>query len=931
MQRDVGPKQVECLANVLEKPLLDNRKYRVIRLPNEMEVLLVHDAETDSAAAAMSVGVGSASDPDDMPGMAHAVEHALFMGTKKFPVENSYDQYLQQNGGYSNAGTSMCSTNFFFEVNATSAEQGSPFYGALDRFAQFFIEPLFLEDTLDRELRAVDSENKKNLQVDRWRMNQLDRSLSSKQHPLHKFGTGNYHVLHDEPISRGVVIRDEFINFYQTHYSANRMKLAVLGRESLDELQKWTEELFSNVKNKNLPKLRWDNMLIYDKDEVPTVVNVKPIMDKQDLRFQFEFIDQENLYESQPGHYISHLVGHEGPGSLLAYLKEKGWASELACHASDLCPGTGMFFTYISLTDMGMKEWRQVVKAFFQYIGMLNEKPPQEWIAEELKKLSEIQFKFKQKIQASATVGMLAEVMQKPYPREWLLSGGSVLRRFDPELITRGMECIVPSKLRLYVRHKDLPTNSREKWYGTEYRCEKISDEFMSQLEDAMKGSRPADLHLPAPNEFIPQRLDVEKREVATPAEAPTLIRNETNIRVWHKKDDQFWVPKAIINICLRSPLTDTTPFTSILTDLYCELVTDSLSTYSYDADVAGLEYTLYHTSSKGLQIEIGGYNDKIPVLLTKVIHSMRNLTIREDRFTVILERLLRSTKNFFFQEPYHQLNTYTRSLLIERTWTNEDYLSELPHVTPSTLRLFTPQLLEQLHIEILAHGNLTAREALLLSRTVEDGLQPHPYPPAQWPPLRSIDVVGNHVYTRLLADRENINNCISYTLFFGCNIPPRKRALVLLTAQMLKEPAFDTLRTKEQLGYVVLSGAVFGKTIAGIRFVVQSERSCAFLCQRVEAFLGSFGGFLGELGEETFAGMREGYRVKLLERLRNLREENQRLWGHIASEKFEFGLVRHDVEGVGELGLQDVRDFWREEVLGEGGPGGGGGMLRGV
>lgn len=69
--------------NTMEKPLLDDRTYRVVRLTNQLEVLLIHDPDTDKASAALDVNVGSFSDADDMPGMAHAVEHLLFMGTEK--------------------------------------------------------------------------------------------------------------------------------------------------------------------------------------------------------------------------------------------------------------------------------------------------------------------------------------------------------------------------------------------------------------------------------------------------------------------------------------------------------------------------------------------------------------------------------------------------------------------------------------------------------------------------------------------------------------------------------------------------------------------------------------------------------------------------------------------------------------------------------
>ncbi len=77
----------ECLADHLERPDLDNRTYKVIRLPNKLEALLIHDPDTDKASAALDVNAGSFSDAEDMPGMAHAVEHLLFMGTEKVKIK----------------------------------------------------------------------------------------------------------------------------------------------------------------------------------------------------------------------------------------------------------------------------------------------------------------------------------------------------------------------------------------------------------------------------------------------------------------------------------------------------------------------------------------------------------------------------------------------------------------------------------------------------------------------------------------------------------------------------------------------------------------------------------------------------------------------------------------------------------------------------
>jgi len=426
--REHRHRPVERLTDRLETPSLDDRSYRVVKLPNQLEVLLVHDAETDKASAAMDVNVGNFSDEADMPGMAHAVEHLLFMGTKKYPIENAYSQYLASHSGSSNAYTGATSTNYYFEVAAKGAEDAetSPLYGALDRFAQFFIDPLFLSSTLDRELRAVDSENKKNLQNDQWRLHQLDKSLSNPKHPYCHFSTGNFEVLKTEPEARGIDVRKKFMEFHEKHYSANRMKLVILGREPLDTLEAWAADLFAEVRNKDLPQNRWEDEVPFGPDDLLTQCFAKPVMDSRQLDLSFPFLNEEMLFETQPSRYISHLIGHEGPGSIMSYIKSKGWANGLSAGAYPMCPGTpSVFNCQIRLTEDGLKNYKEVVKVFFQYVSLLRETPPQKWIFEEQKGLADVDFKFKQKTPASRFTSKISSVMQTPLPREWLLSGHS--------------------------------------------------------------------------------------------------------------------------------------------------------------------------------------------------------------------------------------------------------------------------------------------------------------------------------------------------------------------------------------------------------------------------------------------------------------------------------------------------------------------------
>lgn len=773
-------------------------------------------------------------------------------------------------------------------------EGRSPLYGALDRFAQFFISPLFLSSTLDRELQAVDSENKKNLQSDVWRLYQLSKSTSNPRHSYCHFSTGNLNTLRDGPRARGVDIRKEFMDFHKQHYSANRMKLVVLGREPLDELESWVAELFSAVRNKDLPRNRWDSEQLLTKTELLTQCCAKPVMDTRLLEITFPFLDEEDYFESQPARYASHLIGHEGPGSILAYIKSRGWAAELSAGGVQICPGSGMFEISIRLTEEGLKNYRDVVKTVFHYISLIKESPPQEWIVDEMRGLAEVDFRFKQKSPASKFTSKISSVMQKPIPRAWLLSGSSLIRKFDPQAISKGLDYLRPDNFRLrLVSHdfKGLPL--RERWYGTEYQLEDLPKDFLAEISKAGRSTsneRPQELALPHKNNFIPSDLGVDRKEVKDPLKAPTLIRNDESVRVWWKKDDRFWVPKGNVFIKLRNPLAYATPNTTVKTGLFCELVTDALAEYSYDADLAGLSYKLSNTMA-GLRISISGYNHKMPVLLEKVLDTMMDLEIKPDRFDVVKEHLLEEYQNWEYIQPYQQVGEYSSWLDSERRWINEQYLTELQSVSASDLRGFASQLFRQLHVETLVHGNFNKEDALHLANLVEARLKPRPLPQSQWDVQRSLIVPegSNVVYPRSHKDPANVNHCIEYILYVGQRSDPSLRAKLLLFAQTAEEPAFDQLRTKEQLGYVVFTGLRMASTTMGYRIIVQSERSPEYLESRINAFLDGFASVLRAMSEEDFESHKRSIINRQLEKLKNLAQESQRFWSHISNEYFHF------------------------------------------
>jgi insulysin len=787
----------------------------------------------------------------------------------------------------------------------------------LDRFAQFFIAPLFLESTLERELIAIDSENKGNLRHDFWRLVQLNKSLLNPKHPYHRFATGNLQTLRDDPRGQGIDVRSKLIEFHKLQYSANRIKLVVVGRESLDQLEGWVIEFFSGVQNKSLAKNLWGDVPLFFPSQLCTQVFVKPIMDSHLLGISFPFLDEEDLYETLPSQYISHLIGHEGPGSILSYIKAKGWASQLLAGITPICSGSALFSVSVSLTKDGLTHYRDIVKIVFQYIAMIKEQAPEQWIFDEMKRLTEVNFQFKQKSVASQFTSHLSSMMQKPLPREWLLSGDSVLRKFDAGLVTRALSFLRSDNFRLMIVSQTLlGLDAKEKWYGTEYKEEKIPQVFLKEIADALASpsERIQSLHMPHKNDFIPNCLSV-KKEVAT-SSTPKLIQLDDKVRVWFKKDDKFCVPKAALRITLRNSLVWTSPASYVKARLYCELVMDALEEYSYDAELAGLGFSI-SAGIHGLNIKVEGYNDKMPMLLEKVVSTMCDSLILPERFKVIKERLTQSYRNTEYQQPQHQIGAVVRYLIEEKMWINEQYAADLKDIETEDITAFLPQLLQPSNIEVLAHGNLSKRDALMMADIVKNTMHCRLLPQSQWYVHRNtiLPPGSNYIYDRQLRDSQNVNSCIEYYLFISQVTDKTLRAKLFLLAQMIDEPVFDQLRSIEQLGYVVLSGVHYSHTIIGYRICVQSERTALYMEGRIDSFLEQFAPTLEHMTEEDFESHRRSAISNMLYKPENLESETARFWSHIATGYFDFLQREIDAATIETLRKPDMIDFYRQYI----------------
>mgnify|MGYP000139613794 CR=1 FL=1 len=116
-------------------------------------------------AVSLTVLGGSLSDPRDMHGLAHYLEHSVFLGSKHYPDENAFSKFLKENGGQHNAATSHMSTTYFFDIRPGKVVEG------VERLVDMVANPILHRNSIVREIKANSKNEMKIEKAFNWHFN----------------------------------------------------------------------------------------------------------------------------------------------------------------------------------------------------------------------------------------------------------------------------------------------------------------------------------------------------------------------------------------------------------------------------------------------------------------------------------------------------------------------------------------------------------------------------------------------------------------------------------------------------------------------------------------------------------------------------------------------------------------------------------------
>ncbi len=826
----------------------DERQYRALTLENGLRVLLVSDPDTDKSAASLSVRVGSFQNPPEREGLAHFLEHMLFLGTEKYPEPGEYQAFIGAHGGAHNAYTSLEETNYFFDIDAAHLVP------ALDRFSQFFVAPRFDAAYVERERHAVESEYRLKIKDDSHRAWDVLRELVNPRHPLSQFSVGDLTTLADRPERP---VRDDLVAFYRRYYSANLMTLVVVGRESLSELQAAVQTRFATIPNHNVTIASVATPLFTD--TLPYKVLMTPEKEQRELSLLFPVPSVATYWREKPLTFLGYLLGDESADSLLAHLKREGLAESLSAGlAYDSRVGAGFSVT-IGLTPTGVARHAEILTRFFAWAEQIRTQGVVPWRYRELAQLQQVEFRFVEKQPPLRYVQRLSSAMHD-YPTHEAVRGPYLFDHYDAELIVRYLGYLVPGNVQIGLMAPEITATDRVSLrYGAPYRVVDVAPRDVAAWQNATTTA----LRLPEPNPFIPERFSLSEKKqkddylsvsaddvdrAAAPVDGqktnpvallakPQLVRDDPRAEVWHYADNYFGSPKAGFSAQLVTPMA-TGRRNAALTELYLAMVRDQLNSRVYPAHLAGLDFGLSRTSN-GITLTLEGYTDKQPLLLEEILAALRKPEADATRFARVKAMLIREWRNMDKQWPIRQLFTELPPQMTDAQ-RPQDLADALEPVSLVDLMDYVESFYRRGHGRFYGGGALARSEVESMVAAVLEALRIGAEGDASLD-YRVVKLPRASATPRLSIPVQHADS--SVVLYVQAETDSlRERAELAVLQNMLDAPFYTRLRTEKQLGYAVGSRIMPLHRVPGLLLYVQSPvAKSGPLMKEVDDFLDQF------------------------------------------------------------------------------------------
>jgi len=490
------------------------------------------------------------------------------------------------------------------------------------------------------------------------------------------------------------------------------------------------------------------------------------------------------------------------------------------------------------------------------------------------------------------------------YAAEHVLNGDYLYFDYKPESIEDCLECLVPENLLVVLSHPTAfegKTTETEPWYDVKYNANPVDAPLLEQWSNP---ANKTELHLPERNDMIATNFDLKQHK--SKSDVPILLEDSPVLRLWHKPDTSFNMPKTNMLLEFQSTVAYQSPESTVLLSLWQSALAERANDFTYLASMAGLHCDFVVTKT-GLELHVSGYNDKMDKLLERIVQVIKSNELEDDVFCRLKDKMKKQFLNFPFLAPYQHAMYGADLCMLDQKFTIEEKLEALEDITAKDVLHFgLNQFLKRFRLECLVHGNVSIEDAKALTNIVMDSIQPKA--PFAVPEERVVQFTlpKRYVYRLDSFNPSNTNSVVERIYQMG-PLTLLQNAHLALMNHILKEPAFNELRTKQQLGYIVhtsINTSGNNNNVKGYLILIQSDsHSPTVVEERIDTFLHETGRDILSLDKDTFDQQIAAVCQTLREKPKNLLQESSRYWEAISNRHYNF------------MRLKDIADLLEKEV----------------
>ena len=878
----------------IETPSLSCQKRAKIRLKNGMQVLLISDPLATQSVAALCMGVGSWSDPTEYPGMAHFVEHMLFLGSQTYPEENSYTEQVTKNGGMLNAFTTNDRTVYAFLVKHDA------FRDTLHHFSHMFIDPLFDASSMRRELRAVDQEHDKNIENELFRTFMVASEMGNPHHPNSRFKGGNRATL--ENLSRAVVVK-----WYQDNYSSDKSHLVLYSNKSIDELKGLTASYFCPVPLRASPRESLPQNLI-PSDREGTVTHITPLTTRRELEIYWElprsfFMDKEKSADR----LVSHVLNSKHQGSLHSQLKEEKLITRICSGLDPLSKESGFYRISIELTPQGVEQKTRVHALLFEALNTLKKHGIPRYLFDEIYASAKLDYEYQERTSSFEWITDLAYEMAQE-PLETFPQQSTLPSVYKIEKISDFLNHLDPRKaqyiLKAPTRESGIAGEIYEKWSGAHYAVRQFDKSTLLDWNLAPSGN----LNIyPKPNPYIPSNFELlTTQKGAERVPIPKLLVNDEYGKVYYWEDERYLVPQIAWMISFKTAHLEKSAKKFALLELFSKCLGHHLSEDAHYANSASLNHSIKIDDMCNLVLHVGGFHEKAPLFLEKIVDKLIKCSWTKEEFELSHALLMAEYQNFQKSPPYHQGLFLLRHAFLNNYPRVSEKLTALKETTYEDFVHFKTHFLKELYIEALLAGNVNREKAQEVWQMVRKRLNFTPLPEEKSMKTAYLDLPSDIGPFKVDQKIEALGSCTILGLQNPAPFSFKESASMTLLGAAMAPDFFDALRTKQQVAYIAKS---FNKGLCQIFLVQSSTHKPEELIERFELFLeGYVNDFESKISETSFENIKDSLITKAKKPPESLFEMSELLYSLGFEYESNFHHVEKKIEAMSNLSYEEFK-----------------------